>query len=370
MNAQPSARLTSTQKDSATEPGARQVRAEARADACFVAAPHRQPPVLQQSPQLVASQRASWAKAPAPDSPHYLLIRGKKVPVPFPTVCFDQQKNIAIDAPLPTSTWASNLLRTVWAGAQTIVSPAARKSTNFCQMLEPARIRSLWTQGNLQLCAVPRKDATGAGVDAVVLHWDGCNSSAQMFEVLRSLGLSAHLLVDSDATVYQLMDLAEMKAYHAGWINERSIGIEFNNPVDPSKVPADRACRKLVREIIPHHDGLTGTHLDFTPAQMQRCVELLDVLQEHFQVPFRLPLSIDSDGVEVTPGLVAQDFAGVCGHYHVGTHKIDPGLSFWPVIRRHWARSQAASSYERGQPNLEGSPSLAAQKQEAQRRGV
>lgn len=347
MNLQPSARFASTDNISALELGARQDTAAARANASLVAAPHHQPPILDQLPQTIASQRASWAKVPAPDAPNYLLIRGRKVSVPFPTVCFDQQKNIAIDAPLPISTWAKNLLSTVWAGAQTIVSPAALRTTNFRQMLDPARIRSLWSQGNLQVCAVPRQDATGAGINAVVLHWDGCNSSAQMFEVLRSLGLSAHLLVDSDATVYQLMDLAEMKAYHAGWINERSIGIEFNNPVDPSRIAAGQVPRGLVRELIPHHEGLVSTHLDFTPAQKRRCIEIIDVLHENFDVPLGLPPSIDKDGVEASPGLVARDFTGVCGHYHVGTHKIDPGLSLWPVIRQHWARLEASSRDEK-----------------------
>jgi N-acetyl-anhydromuramyl-L-alanine amidase AmpD len=37
-----------------------------------------------------------------------------------------------------------------------------------------------------------------------------------MYGVLRSLGLSAHLLVDGDATVYQLMDLTQTKAFDAG----------------------------------------------------------------------------------------------------------------------------------------------------------
>lgn len=349
MILQPPARLASVKNVSAMQPGEPLVPAVARADVSLVAEPHHQPASLQQSSQTVASQRASWAKAPAPDAPNYLLIRGQKVSVPFPTVCFDQQKSIAIDASLPTRTWAKNLLSSIWAAAQTIVSPAALKTINFRQMLEPARIRSLWTQGNLQVCAVPRQDPTGAAINAVVLHWDGCNSSAQMFGVLRSLGLSAHLLVDSDATVYQLMDLAEMKAYHAGWINERSIGIEFNNPVDPSRIVAEQAPRGLVRELILHHDGIESTHLDFTPAQKQRCIEILDVLHENFNVPLSLPLSIDQDGVEASPGLVTREFTGICGHYHVGTHKIDPGLSFWPVIRRHWARPQIALNVGKNQ---------------------
>ena len=162
-----------------------------------------------------------------------------------------------------------------------------------------------------------------------------------MFEVLRSLGLSAHLLVDSDGTVYQLMDLAEMKAYHAGWINERSIGIEFNNPVDPSRLTAGNASRGVVRELVPHHDELVSTHLDFTLVQKQRCLELLDVLGANFSVPKNLPSSINDNGNERSPALVPDDFTGVFSYYHVGKHKIDPGLSFWPVILQHWTRISA-----------------------------
>jgi N-acetyl-anhydromuramyl-L-alanine amidase AmpD len=304
---------------------------------------HRQPLFLQQSPQEVARQRAAWAQKPAPDAPSHLIIRGQRVAVPFPAVSFTDQRRIAIDAPLPTRTWARNLLGTAGSAVRTLLSPSALRAAPWGRLLDPARYWALWTQGDMQVCAVPRKDRTGAGVDAVVLHWDSCNSSAQTFEVLRQRGLSAHLLIDSDATVYQLMDLAEMKAYHAGGINERSIGIEINNPVDPFSLAAGEPPRALVRERVPHEDGLCSAHLDFTPLQKLRTQQVLDVLQAHFAVPRQLPPSIDAHGEEHVPTLVASDFAGVCGHYHLGLHKTDPGLSLWPMLRQHWADAPSAT---------------------------
>ncbi|MCA9629358.1 MAG: peptidoglycan-binding protein [Myxococcales bacterium] len=57
-----------------------------------------------------------------------------------------------------------------------------------------------------------RRDLSGAGVNLFVLHWDGCTSSHQCFHVLLDRGLSVHLMLDGDGTVYQALDLAEARA--------------------------------------------------------------------------------------------------------------------------------------------------------------
>lgn len=298
----------------------------------------RQPEYFRQPQATVRKQRAAWCQPPAPTSSGYLVIGGARVAVPFPTVCFDEDIRLATDSTLPMRPWLSNLFATGFSALKTATSWTALKSIEPRKLVEPDRLYALWAQGNMQLCATTRQDQTGAGVDTLVLHWDGCNSSAQMYGVLRRLGLSAHLLIDSDATVYQMADLAKTKAFHAGWINERSIGIEFNNPIDPSVDGAARLGRVTVDELLPHHNRRIA-RLDYTPLQKERLCQLADVLQTHFDIGRVLPPSIDAQGIEQAPGLMPSDFRGVCGHYHVGAHKIDPGLSFWPVLRAHWRQA-------------------------------
>jgi N-acetylmuramoyl-L-alanine amidase. len=41
----------------------------------------------------------------------------------------------------------------------------------------------------------------------LVLHFDGCRSSRQCYDVLVERGLSAHLMIDQDGTIYQALDL-------------------------------------------------------------------------------------------------------------------------------------------------------------------
>ncbi|KAK1548326.1 hypothetical protein Q3G72_034190 [Acer saccharum] len=123
-----------------------------------------------------------------------------------------------VPTPCPRSTALLTFQgRPAWTALSTLASPSALRAGQVRKLFEPARMRALWTQGNMQLlCAAQGRDPTGDHVNALVLHWDGCSSSAQSNGVLRSLGLSAHLLVDGVGTVYQLMDLARTKAFEAG----------------------------------------------------------------------------------------------------------------------------------------------------------
>lgn len=174
-----------------------------------------------------------------------------------------------------------------------------------------------------------RRDPSGKGVDLFVLHWDGCTSARQCFHVLVERGLSVHLMLDGDGTVYQALDLAEANAWHGGAVNERSVGIEIQNPVHSHRNVWQKPARQIVLD--PGvHGGPAYEHLDFYDVQKRRVLELAEVLCQRFGIPRSLPLKGDG---EVGRGLSAADFRGVCGHYHVSKSKPDPGLTLWPGLQ-------------------------------------
>jgi N-acetyl-anhydromuramyl-L-alanine amidase AmpD len=180
-----------------------------------------------------------------------------------------------------------------------------------------------------------RSRPDGGGVDLIVLHWDECISSTHCFAVLLQRQLSVHLMLDADGTVYQALDLAEARAWHARTHNERSVGIEIQNALLPKAgVPQD-ARRGWVEETLPHTERTFG-HLDFTPEQKACVQKLVPWLCQKLGVPARLPQTADG---HVPNNLCAQPFDGVCGHYHLQTDKVDPGAMLWPLIEEAWGRT-------------------------------
>jgi N-acetyl-anhydromuramyl-L-alanine amidase AmpD len=175
-----------------------------------------------------------------------------------------------------------------------------------------------------------RKDPTGKDVDLFVLHWDGCTSAHQCFHVLLERRLSVQLMLDGDGTVYQALDLAEARAWHGSEVNDRSIGIEIQNPVRLHRNQWQKPPRAVVKEAGVHGD-LPYEHLDFYDIQKQRVGELAEVLCAHMGIPKQLPL--DANG-HVLQTLMPKGFKGVCGHYHVSKQKPDPGLTLWPGLKR------------------------------------
>ena len=141
-------------------------------------------------------------------------------------------------------------------------------------------------------------------------------------------------LSDSDGTLYQCLDLLEARAWHARTYNERSIGIEIQNPwrfgKDLREFDRDLLCtgRKVVKEQLPHSNQL-WEHLDFTDAQKSALQVWVPFLCVRLGIAPRLPRMPNG---AVSTQLCAPSFSGVCGHYHLQTDKVDPGLSLWPVL--------------------------------------
>ncbi len=174
--------------------------------------------------------------------------------------------------------------------------------------------------------------ATDREPDMFVLHWDVCPSSQSCFQVLVQRGLSVHLMMDADGVVYQALDLLGCAAAHAyskeveGSENERSIGIEINNPVLPGNygvMDTEIDGRTILRDQPKANSDETWTLLDYTDIQKQRVVHLCEAVCDALKIPKSIPSA---------SGLLGAPPVGVVGHYHLNSGKIDPGFTLWPAL--------------------------------------
>lgn len=201
-------------------------------------------------------------------------------------------------------------------------------------------------------------------IDTVVLHYDACGSSSRCFHILHDIrGLSCHFLLDVDGTIYQTLDVKE-RAWHAGPANDRSIGIEIAhfgafassaqadthyiregnrmrlNPASVRGTSAENASPYPARS--PLFEGeIHGQQLyqrDFTEAQYRSLESLLITLCRTLPGIKPVVPRLEDGAVQdrLRPELPGQSVAGIVGHWHVGTHKVDPGPAF------DWDRIEAA----------------------------
>ena len=199
-------------------------------------------------------------------------------------------------------------------------------------------------------------------VDQFVIHFDASGTSRRCFEVLHDVrGLSVHFMLDLDGTIYQTLDLKE-RAWHATTSNSRSIGIEIAHigafPPGPGgrmqewyqpredgppliTIPdrigygGQRAKGFAGRPARPEpiRGKIQGRELeqyDFTPEQYRALVHLTAALCRMFP-KIKCDYPRDSAGRLVTAKLPDDElatYAGLLGHYHIQTNKVDPGPAF------------------------------------------
>lgn len=172
----------------------------------------------------------------------------------------------------------------------------------------------------------------------VILHYDVCQTTKQMFEVTKQRGLSVHFGVDGDGTIYQLMDCKDI-AWHAKGANTVSVGIEICNPVLPKFNKAQKKQWGKERDLINTdmiHGRNIGPYLDYYQEQIDAVYALIKSLCGYYNIPLVFPM--DKDGhisLTVDQMVVNNTFKGVCGHYHLTTNKNDPGsvLLRWLSIK-------------------------------------
>jgi len=204
-------------------------------------------------------------------------------------------------------------------------------------------------------------------VDQFVIHYDAAGTSRECFAVLHDLrDLSVHFMLDLDGTIYQTLDAKE-RAWHATSSNTRSVGIEIANigayPTS-GRTPLgewySRQDDRGTRIVIPPRFGdggirtpgfiarptrplpLTGqikgqrlVQYDYTPEQYRALVHLTAALCQVFP-KLRCDYPRDAAGRLIQAKLPAaqlNSYAGLLGHFHVQTNKVDPGPAFqWDYV--------------------------------------
>ncbi len=163
-------------------------------------------------------------------------------------------------------------------------------------------------------------------VRQVVVHLDGCRDAKMCFSVLHNQrGLSVHFLVDNDGTIYQCLDLADC-AFHAGGVNEISVGLELQNRGDAARSPNYYEKRGLPprQAVTCRVHGAQFLAYDYTDAQYQAMIKLSRVLSRVLQVPLTSPR--DERGALVWTTIdEPRRFEGFIGHFHLSDKKWDPG---------------------------------------------
>lgn len=207
-------------------------------------------------------------------------------------------------------------------------------------------------------------------VDQFVLHFDVCGTSRQCFNILHDhRDLSVHFMLDLDGTLYQTLDLKE-RAWHATTSNSRSIGIEIANMGGYSREEDSplaqwysKDARGQTRITIPERFGDGGmrtpnfvgrparnepvrgviqgrelTQYDYTPQQYRALAHLTAALCRVFP-KIKCDYPRDAAGKLIPRKLAEEEldqYAGVLGHYHIQTNKVDPGPALdWETLITH-----------------------------------
>jgi len=133
----------------------------------------------------------------------------------------------------------------------------------------------------------------GHAVDMLILHYTGMKTAQEALGRMQSpeAKVSAHYMVDEDGSLYRLVE-EDRRAWHAGlssWrgesnINQRSIGIEIQNPghefgYRPFPAAQMKMVAWLCRDILSRHEipaRNVVAHSDVAPKRKQDPGELFD----------------------------------------------------------------------------------------------
>jgi len=133
----------------------------------------------------------------------------------------------------------------------------------------------------------------GHAVDMLVLHYTGMKTAQEALDRMQSpeAKVSAHYAVDEDGSLYRLVE-EDRRAWHAGlssWrgesnINQRSIGIEIQNPghefgYRPFPAAQMKMVAWLCRDILSRHEipaRNVVAHSDIAPKRKQDPGEYFD----------------------------------------------------------------------------------------------
>ncbi len=192
----------------------------------------------------------------------------------------------------------------------------------------------------------------------ILVHHDATWNSLACYNVLRNRGFSSHLLVDTDGTIYQPLDIRD-NAWHGGDVNGTSVGLDMNNVASRDLLEGERGQKYMqdgrgggfmVRKI----NGYTYRSAGYTEPQYLSLVAI--ILGLHKVLPqIRLFPPLNQAGEVIDRKILNhRSFTGWFGHMHVSAGKWDPGPGF------DWQRVMIGIHGERNSMpvDLAGVPSL------------
>lgn len=175
-------------------------------------------------------------------------------------------------------------------------------------------------------------------IDLAVWHWTGGEGNAQrLFDVLNVRELGVEFFIDPESEIWQFCDPSLVDTFDAGWINDRSAGVEIANYGYRGRnrpVPAKGRKRPLYTTIM---NGRRRTFAHFWPKQIATALSLGDALSQALKIPRAVPRGMKGF---VNPNLMSRPavrrFQGHLGHFHVSEVKSDPGLDLLEAFRCAW----------------------------------
>lgn len=230
-----------------------------------------------------------------------IIVCGKRYDVDHPVVTFEDEGGYSAYVPH----------RTDKIGQVYAADPAPgleKRITRFRARRSMGRARTL---GRLRQV-----------VRQFVVHLDGCRDARMCFHVLHNQrGLSVHFMVDNDGTIYQTLDL-EHCAFHAGGVNEISIGVELQNRGDAARYPNyyKGEERRTVTCRVHGHQFLA---YDFTTAQYEAMTKLGRAVSRILDIPLQSPQQSGEQVWTTIPSV--RRYTGYLGHYNIESQKWDPG---------------------------------------------
>jgi N-acetylmuramoyl-L-alanine amidase len=167
-------------------------------------------------------------------------------------------------------------------------------------------------------CNKNKSKFKGSNLDTIIIHYTGGASgkSSAKYLAKNSVKASAHIVVDRDGSVIQLVDFDTI-AWHAGessygdrtYLNRYSIGIELDNFGPLTKTQT--GFQSYTKRTIPDNEVFEGNHPgkrqdrywhDYTAKQLEVCNEICELLIEKYDITKILGHEEISPGRKIDPG--------------------------------------------------------------------
>lgn len=159
----------------------------------------------------------------------------------------------------------------------------------------------------------------------IIIHYDVAWNARAAESILQKRGYSTHFIIDHDGTIIQCHNPATKVAFHAGKVNDYTIGIDLNNPADPDYQERDAKKRGGVEREFEYDvvHGKKIKRLAYFPQQIGALEELLRILCDEFRIPKTYPPE-----KRVYTKKQREPY-GILGHYHLTQRKTDPAPLVW-----------------------------------------